>query len=76
MPWELLIDREASYPDPTHERRGSGDIRPIIPDSLTMIAFQREIPFANHTAENTICSATPEIFGYFSTMDDTALFSM
>ena len=56
-----------SSPDPTYER-GSGDIRLIPWASLTLITFWREIFSANHFAEKTICSATPETLGYFSTM--------
>ena len=32
-----------SCPDPTHGRRGSGDVRPIPQDALTLITFWREI---------------------------------
>ena len=35
--------------------------------SLT-ITFRESFPSTNHITENTICSAAPEILGYFSTM--------
>ena len=55
-----------SSPDPTYER-GSGDLR-LIPWASLMLISGEKCLSSNHIAENTICSATPEIFGYFSTM--------
>ena len=56
-----------SCPDPTYER-GSGDIRLIPRASLMLITFRREISLHQSYCRNTICSATPEILGYFGTM--------
>ena len=53
-----------SCSDPTHEMRGSCDVWPITWASLTSITYFFS---ANNIGENTICSATLEIFG-FSTM--------
>ena len=53
-----------SSPDPTCES-GSGDLR-LIPQA-SLLSGEKFLS-ANHIAENTICSATPEILGYFSMM--------
>ena len=56
-----------SSPDPTY-KRGSGDIRLIPQASLMLITFRRESSLHQSHCRNTICTATPEILGYFSTM--------
>ena len=53
-----------SSPDPTYER-GSSDIR-LIPRA-SLLSGEKYLS-ANHIAEKKICSATPEILGFFSTM--------
>ena len=46
------------------KRRGSGDIWPIPQGSL--LSRENFFSSTNHIAENTICSATPEILSYFT----------
>ena len=53
------------HPQTPPTRGGSGDIR-LIP--WASLITQKKFLSANHIAENTICSAAPEILGYFSTM--------
>jgi len=66
------VCRVVSFPDPTYER-GSGDIW-LIPLVFINVDSGEKFLSTNHIAEKTICSATPEILGYFSTMTSTAFF--
>ena len=59
-------------PDPTYESE-SGDIR-LIPWASRWLLSGEKLLSANHIAENTVCSATLQVLGYFSTINDTALF--
>ena len=62
-----ILHNGSLVPRPQLRERGSGDIRLIHRASLHWL-LSGEYLSANHIAEKTICSATPEILGYSSTM--------